>query len=260
VGPAKSKDRRLKSSRGFSKASEQAKNVSQPDNETFFHVPHLVTDSSEVGHQKIRVLVADDQMLIRAGICQLIRTIPNVIVVGEASDGQEALRLIGLHLPDIVLMDIAMPGMNGLEALVLARQQFPSVQIIILSEHANDEFIARALRGGAVGFVVKDDSAEELYAAIQAVAIGDSHLSNKKPLHGLARTQSIEGPAIHLTPRQRQILQHVAQGDSTKEIARLLGISVNTVKTHRLKLMEKVGVHEISGLVRYAAKLGLIHN
>ncbi|MDQ2937791.1 MAG: response regulator transcription factor [Acidobacteriota bacterium] len=210
----------------------------------------------------LRVLIADDQLLVRAGICQLLKTLPDVAVVGEASDGQEALRLIETEQPDIVLMDMTMPLMNGLEATVLAKKRFPSVKVIILSEHSSEEFVFRALRSGAEGFVLKNDSVGELYTALESVARGGEHLSprvTKRVIVGYLDGQEGGDELIkELTPRQREVLQLIAEGHSTKEIARTLGVSVNTVKTHRLKLMEKLGVHEITGVVRYAVRVGVI--
>lgn len=222
--------------------------------------PELVSGQAAIGRKPLRVLIADDHVIVRAGICELLKMLPDVVVVAQAGDGRETLRLIATHDPDIVLMDIAMPGMNGLDATVLAKQQFPRVKVIILSEHSGEEIVFRALRCGAEGLVLKDDSVEELYMAIKAVAQGGEHLSPKvtrKVVLGYLKGQtSVEKP--RLTPRQRELLQLIAEGKSTKEIATLLKISINTVKTHRLKLMEKLGAHEISGVVRYAAKLGLI--
>jgi DNA-binding NarL/FixJ family response regulator len=229
-----------------------------------FPAPHLVADSPEISQRRLRVLVVDDQLLVRAGICELVRVLPEVVIVGEANDGREALRLIALHEPDIVLMDIAMPGMNGLEALVLTKKQYPRVRVIILSEYSSEEFVFRALRAGAEGFLLKGDSVGELYTAIKSVAGGGEHLSpqvTSRVVFGYLENQArAEGPTKRLTPRQREVLQYIAEGKSTKEIASALAVSVNTVKTHRLKLMEKLGVHEITGVVRYAAKLGLIRN
>jgi DNA-binding NarL/FixJ family response regulator len=210
----------------------------------------------------LRILIADDQLLVRAGICELVKALPDVAIVGEASDGRGALRLMEMHEPDIVLMDIGMPGMNGLEALVLAKKQFPRVKIIILSEHSNEDFVLRALRSGAEGFVLKDDPVSELYTAIKSVAGGGEHLSRQvagKVVFGYLERQTIadEQPK-RLTPRQHDVLQLIAEGKSTKEIATRLHISVNTVKTHRLKLMEKLGAHEVTGVIRYAVKTGLI--
>jgi DNA-binding NarL/FixJ family response regulator len=226
--------------------------------------PRLVAGAPDVSRRPLRVLIVDDQLLVRAGICELVKALPNVAVVGEANDGREALRFIERHDPDLVLMDIAMPGMNGLEALVLAKKQFPRVKIIILSEHSNEESVFRALRAGAEGFVLKDDRVVELYTAIKSVAGGGEHLSpqvTRTVVLGYLESQaSAEEPAKPLTSRQREVLQQIAEGKSTKEIATRLDVSVNTVKTHRLKLMEKLGVHEITGVVRYAAKFGLIKN
>ena len=210
----------------------------------------------------LRVVIADDQVLMRAGICELLKVLPEVAVVGEASDGHEALRLIKSHQPDIVLMDTGMPGMNGLEAAALTKKQFPQVKVIILSEHSSEEFVFRALRSGADGFILKDDSVSELYTAIKSVARGGEHLSpqvTKKVVMGYLEGQEGGDDLIKaLTARQREVLQLIAEGHSTKEIAKMLNVSVNTVKTHRLKLMEKLGVHEITGVVRYAVRLGLI--
>lgn len=213
----------------------------------------------------LTVLIADDQSLVRAGICELLKALPDLAVVAEAKDGSEALRLIEAHQPDLVLMDLAMPGMNGLEATVLAKKQFPRTKIIVLSDHSSEEFVFRALRSGADGFVLKDDPPGELYTAIKSVASGGEHLSpqvTKKVILGYLQGQmgGSNGVLKSLTPRQRDVLQLVAQGKSTKEIANSLKVSVNTVKTHRQKLMDKLGVHEITGVVRYAVKLGLVED
>jgi len=226
-----------------------------------FPKPELVSDQARNGLKPLRVLIADDQLLVRAGICELVKLLPDVKVVGLAADGREALHLIEAHDPDIILMDTSMPEMNGLEATVLAKKQFPRVKIIILSDHSSEDFVFRALRCGAEGLVLKHDSVEELYSAISSVAQGDEHLSpkvTKKVVLGYLEGQSKGDPPVKLSPRQREILQLIAEGKATKEIANLLRISVNTVKTHRLKLMEKLDAHEITGLVRYAAKLGLL--
>ena len=226
-----------------------------------FPKPELVSDQKRISRKPIRVLIADDQLLVRAGICELVKQLPGVKVVGLAADGREALHLIEEHDPDIILMDTSMPEMNGLEATVLAKKQFPSVKIIILSDHSSEDFVFRALRCGAEGLVLKHDSVEELYSAISSVAQGDEHLSpkvTKKVVLGYLEGQSKGDPPVKLSPRQREILQLIAEGKATKEIANLLRISINTVKTHRLKLMEKLDAHEITGLVRYAAKLGLL--
>jgi DNA-binding NarL/FixJ family response regulator len=212
----------------------------------------------------LRVLIADDQLLVRAGICELLKFLPDLVVVGQASNGSEALRLIETQQPDLVLMDLAMPGMNGLEATVLAKRQFPRIKVIVLSDHASEEFVFRALRSGADGFILKDDPVRELYTAIESVANGGEHLSpqiTRKVILGYLQGQMGGKDLLKsLAPRQREVLQLIAEGKSTKEIASLLRVSVNTAKTHRQKLMEKLGVHEITGVVRYAVKLGLIES
>ncbi|HSS18737.1 MAG TPA: response regulator transcription factor [Pyrinomonadaceae bacterium] len=225
--------------------------------------PELVKNSSQPSSRPTRILIADDQALVRAGICELIKQLPGVEVAAQANDGREALRLIESHNPDIVLLDAVMPGMNGLEATVLTKKEFPEVKVIILSDQASEQIVFRALRLGAEGFVLKDDSVAELQAAIKIVAAGARYISpnvQKKNLVAVRQTPPGEPEQIRLTGRQRVVLKLIAEGKSTKEIAGLLHISINTVKTHRLKLMERLGVHEITGVVRYAAKLGLINN
>ena len=223
----------------------------------------LANRPTAIKRRPLRLLVADDQMLVRAGLCELVKLLPDVKVVAQAGDGSEVLRLIKAHDPDIILMDVAMSEMNGLEATVLAKKQFPGVKVIMLSEQSNEELVFRCLRAGAEGLVLKNDPVEELYQAIKAVAQGNEHLSpqvTRKVVLGYLNRQPSEEKLVKLSPRQRQILQLIAEGKATKEIATLLKISINTVKTHRLKLMEKLEAHEITGLVRYAAKLGLLRS
>ena len=242
------------------RASNRSENMEKANKENF-PTPKPAAGPAARGSRRLRVLIADDHVLVRAGICELVKLLPNVEIVAQAGDGREALRLIKRHNPDIVLMDIAMPEMNGLEATVLAKKQFPSVRVILLSERSSEEFVLRALRSGAEGFVLKDDPVDELYSAIKAVAQGGEHLSSqvtRRVVQGYLGRQPGAEASVKLTTRQREVLQLIADGKATKEIASLLKISINTVKTHRLKLMEKLGAHEITGVVRYAAKLGLL--
>jgi DNA-binding NarL/FixJ family response regulator len=222
----------------------------------------LVTGSeAQVSEAPLRILIADDQSLVRAGICELMKLVPNVEVVVQANDGSDALRLAGSLRPDLILMDLAMPGMNGLEATSLAKQAFPNVKIIVLSDQASEQVLFRALRLGAEGFLLKDDSVEELRAAIRAVSEGARYISpnvRKKNLITQLNASKDEHNQVKLTGRQRVVLKLIAEGKSTKEIANLLNISVNTAKTHRLKLMERLGVHEVAGVVRQAVKMGLV--
>ena len=210
----------------------------------------------------IRVLLADDHGLVRAGIRSLLEKTPGVEVVGEASNGREALELIRTQLPKLVLMDIAMRELGGLEALPRITKDFPSVKVIILSAHANEEYVIRALRSGAAGYMLKDAATAELELAINSVAQGKTYLSpsiSRTVIDSyLERVGGESGPLEHLTPRQREILQLIAEGKNTKEIAYLLGISVKTVETHRLQLMARLDIHDVPGLVRYAIRSGLV--
>jgi DNA-binding NarL/FixJ family response regulator len=221
----------------------------------------LGAGAAEISRKPLRLLIADDQSLVRAGVCELVKLLPEVVVIAQAGDGSEALRLVDTHHPDIIVMDVEMRGMNGLEATVLGKKKYPHVKIILLSEHSGEEFVIRALQSGAEGFVLKDDPVEELHTAIHSVAGGARHLTStltgKVALDYLER-RSDSKESIKITPRQREVLQLIAEGKSTKEIANLLHLSTNTIKTHRVKLMEKLGVHEVTGVVRYAAKLGLV--
>jgi DNA-binding NarL/FixJ family response regulator len=209
-----------------------------------------------------RVLLADDHGLVRAGIRALIEKIPNVQVVGEASTGRAALELVKSKLPNLVLMDIGMAELGGLEALPRITKDFPGVKVIILSAHANEEYVIRALRTGAAGYMLKDAATAELELAITSVSEDKTYLSPS-----ISRTvindylQRVGGPISpleQLTPRQREILQLVAEGKSTKEIAFDLDIGIKTVESHRLQLMDRLNIHDVPGLVRYAVRSGLV--
>jgi len=209
-----------------------------------------------------RVLLADDHTLVRAGIRALLEKIPSVEVVGEAGSGREALKLVRSKLPNVVLMDIAMAELGGLEALPGITKDFPDVKVIILSAHANEEYVIRALREGVSGYMLKDSATTELELAINSVIQGKTYLSPS-----ISRTviddylQRVGGPVSpleQLTARQREILQLLAEGKTTKEVAYDLGISVKTVESHRLQLMERLNIHDVPGLVRYAVRSGLV--
>jgi DNA-binding NarL/FixJ family response regulator len=211
---------------------------------------------------KIRILLADDHTLVRAGIRSLLEKMPAVEVVAEAADGRTALELIRKHSPSLVLMDIAMRELNGLQATERIARQFPTVRVIILSMHANEEYVLQALRSGAAGYLLKDAATVELELAIKAVMRGETYLSpaiSKSVIEQyLARLKGGETPAANLTLRQREILQLIAEGTNTKEIASMLGISVKTVETHRSQVMNRLGIHDVAGLVRYAIRTGLV--
>jgi DNA-binding NarL/FixJ family response regulator len=210
----------------------------------------------------ICVLLADDHVLVRAGFRSLLETLPGIRVVAEANDGREALQLIVEHQPHVVLMDIAMPGLNGLEALGRVSEECPHVRVVILSMHANEEYVLRALRAGAAGYMLKDASPAELEMAIQSAAAGEIYLSPGVSGHVAEYVQRTEKPAScafdRLTPRQREVLQLIAEGHTTQSIAHLLGLSVKTIETHRMNLMKALDIHDIAGLVRYAIQKGVI--
>jgi DNA-binding NarL/FixJ family response regulator len=209
-----------------------------------------------------RILLADDHTLLRAGIRSLLEKMPGVEVVGEAADGREALNLVKELLPSIVLMDIAMAGLNGLEATARIAKEFPHTRVIILSMHANEEYVLQTLRAGAAGYLLKDAATAELELAIQAVARGDTYLSpaiSKRVIEDyLGRTTGEKSPMELLTPRQREILQLIAEGKTTKEMAFVLNVSVKTVETHRTQLMDRLNIHDVPGLVRHAMRMGLV--
>ena len=209
-----------------------------------------------------RILLVDDHQLVRAGIRALLEKMPSVEVVGEADDGRRAFELIRRYRPDIVLMDIAMPNLNGLEAVDRIKKESPETKVIILSMHANEEYVVRALRSDVSGYLIKDAAVDELEQAICTVTHGETYLSqriSKRVIRDyLANTDRLRGPLEQLTSRQREVLQLIVEGKNTKEIANLLQVSVKTVEAHRLQLMQRLDIHDIPGLVRYAIRSGLV--
>jgi DNA-binding NarL/FixJ family response regulator len=211
----------------------------------------------------IRVLLADDHTLVRAGIRALLEKVPGLEVAGEAGDGREVLDLIKMHQPDVVLMDITMPNLNGLQALARITRDFPKVRVIILSMHHNDEYVWQALKAGASGYLLKKSATAELETALQRVVRGEVYLSReistgftrKFPLEQIARSHS---PLEQLTSRQREILQMLAEGQTTKAIASVLSVSDKTVEYHRARLMASLNIFDVPGLVRFAMRTGLI--
>lgn len=210
----------------------------------------------------VRVLLADDHTLVRAGLRKLLETVPDLEVVGEASDGLALIALVAQWQPDLVLMDIAMPGLNGLDATARVMKEWPETRVLILSMHQNEEYVRQALRHGAAGYLLKDAAPMELDLALKAVLRGDTYLSpavSKGVLSDyIGRLRGDPETGELLTPRQREVLQLIAEGQSTKEIARRLELSVKTVDTHRSQLMQQLNIHEVAGLVRYAIRAGLV--
>jgi DNA-binding NarL/FixJ family response regulator len=209
-----------------------------------------------------RVILVDDHTLVRAGIRSLMDGMEGFNVVAEASDGREALAAIVLHKPDIVLMDIAMKNLNGLETTVQIKRDFPDTRVIILSMHATGDYVQQAIRAGASGYLLKDAATAELGIAVQAVMRGEVYLSpavSKQVVESyMLRPGGEKSSVEQLTPRQREVLKMIAEGHSTKEIAYRMGVSVKTVETHRTQLMERLDIRDVAGLVRYAIRVGLI--
>ncbi len=210
----------------------------------------------------VRVLLADDHALVRAGISALLNGLEGVTVVAEAGNGGEVMDLARIHRPDVVLLDISMPGLNGLDASAQLKQELPEVRVVILSMHANEEYVLRALSSGAVGYLLKDSAIAELELALKAVMQGETYLSppiSKQVVEGYVQRVGDRRPgADNLTARQSQVLQLIAEGHSTKEIAFRLELSVKTVETHRAQLMERLQIRDIAGLVKYAIRNGLV--
>ena len=208
-----------------------------------------------------RVLIADDHQLVRAGIAALLGDIPGVEVVGEASGGEQAVALASALRPDVLFLDVAMPGMSGLDALAVINEAQPAVRVVILSMHDSEEHVLRALKLGAVGFMLKDAAPEELAQAIKAVNEGNTWLSaavSKTVIASyLERSGNDDGPGL-LTARQNQVLKMIAEGRSTKDVGFLLNLSVKTIETYRSQIMDKLDIHDLPGLVRYAIRQGII--
>lgn len=207
----------------------------------------------------IRVLLVDDHALVRAGVRALLEKMEPVEVIAEAGDGQSGLELIEKLRPDVVLLDLTMPGLSGFEVLKITSEKFPKVRMIVLSVHDEEEYAFQALRAGAVGYLPKGAASAELRLAIEHVMSGKKYLSptvEQRAAFELGKHGS--APLAELTPRQREVLTLVAEGLSTKDIARALNISGKTVETHRAQLMERLNIHDIASLVRYAIRMRLI--
>jgi DNA-binding NarL/FixJ family response regulator len=217
----------------------------------------------------VRILIVDDHTLMRSGIRALLEKSEDLRVVGEAGDGHEALRLMKELDPLVVLMDISIPGLNGLEVAAKARRECPGTKIVFLSMHSSEEYILKALKVGAAGYVLKDATTSELELAVRCATKGETFLSPAistkvvgnylSRLSGGERAQG-SSPYDLLTPRQREILQLIAEGCTTKDIAKKLALSTNTVEVHRANLMDRLNIHDIAGLVRYAISAGIVQS
>ena len=213
--------------------------------------------------ERFRILLADDHPIVRAGVRAELEKLPEVQVIGEASDGREALELALLNRPDVVFMDISMKGLNGLEATARITKELPQTRVVILSMHQNEEYFWQALKSGAAGYLLKKAALAELATALHRVLGGEIYLTReisnrlvkKLPLQQIVHQRS---PLEQLSERQREILQLIAEGQTTKSIALILKVSPKTIEYHRARLMERLRIFDVPGLVRYALRSGLI--
>lgn len=208
------------------------------------------------------VVLADDHTLVRAGIRSLIETSVNMHVVAETGDGAAVIDLVARHAPDLLLLDLAMPGMHGLEVIRACTQTHPDTRVLVLSMHAEAEYVRESIAAGAAGFLVKDAAPEELPLAVRAILDGNSFVSPRvsATLFGVTRRRGADsaGDATPrravLTPRQREVLRYLGSGMSTREVAEAMHISVKTVETHRARIMETLDLHSANALVHYAVR------
>ncbi len=209
-----------------------------------------------------RILLADDHALVRAGIRSILHENEGLKVVAEASDGRQAIAQVKTERPDVAIIDVTMPELNGLEATEQIKREFPNVWVLMLSAYDELDFVVQALKVGASGYLLKDAASEELALAIKVAQRGQLYLTPaiSKPI--IERYIQSSRPTIasltSLTPRLREILKHIAEGKRTKEIAFELGVSIKTVEAHRAILMDRLDIHDVAGLVRYALRVGLI--
>jgi DNA-binding NarL/FixJ family response regulator len=213
--------------------------------------------------KKVRILLADDHTIFRAGIRALLENEPDIVVVGEAEDGRTAVKLVCQDKPDVVLMDIAMPLLNGLEATRQVKNDYPQTKVLILTMHDNEEYIRQALVNGAMGYILKDASAHELLDAIHAVHRGEAVLSpaiTRLVIENYLRWGDLQkdNTSDGLSPREREVLQLIAEGYSNKEISEILCISIKTVQAHRMNLMSKLNFHDRADLIKYAIQRKII--
>jgi DNA-binding NarL/FixJ family response regulator len=239
--------------------------VKEPAGLSQYHKGHscVCAKGQDPQQLSIRVVLVDDHPIVRAGIRETLKEIPGVQVVGEASDGREAIDLVKSQHPDVVFMDISMPSLNGLEASERILRAFPQVRVIILSRHTSEDYYLRSVRMGASGYLLKQAAGTELKVALQRAIGGEFylsremsiHLRDKLPLQQIARARS---PVEQLTERQRDILQLIAEGQTTKAIALILKVSPKTVEYHRMQLMTRLNIFDIPELIRFAVQEGLV--
>jgi two-component system response regulator NreC len=206
----------------------------------------------------LRLILADDHNIVRQGLRALLER-EGIEIAGEAADGRAAVTLVDVYDPDIAVLDLSMEGLNGVDAAREILHRHPKIGVILLTVHSEDYQVVTALRAGIRGYVIKTQAADELVRAIREVAAGGMYLSPDASRNIVsAYLSGVELPVDPLTPRERQVLQLVAEGKTTKEVATLLGLSSKTAESYRARIMEKLGIHQTAGLVRYAIRHGLI--
>jgi DNA-binding NarL/FixJ family response regulator len=211
---------------------------------------------------QITIVVADDHKLFRAGLRSMLQSWPEIQIVGEAKDGHQAIRLVQELKPKVLLLDISMPGLNGIETLRKLKEIGTITRIIVLSMHSDRHYVTESIKAGARGYLLKDSTLEELVTGIGAVVRGEVHLSSR--IAGVlvsdyvSLSSAVDGPAEILTSREREVLQQIAEGRSTKDVASLLNVSVKTIETHRKRIMDKLDVHSVAELTRYAIREKII--
>ncbi len=220
--------------------------------------------------KKTRIMIADDHSVVRSGLRSLLQSSPDFSVIAEASDGEEAVVLAERHKPDVVVMDISMPKLNGIEATAVMKQNNPDVKIIILTVHEDEEYVYQMLKAGASGYVLKSAGKKEIFAAIESALGGERFFSpsvsrliiegfinRDKEQQNLPQEQQ-NHPKQQLTKREIEVLQYIAQGYTNRKIAETLFLSIRTINTHRTNLMQKLDIHDTARLVRYAIETGLV--
>ena len=211
----------------------------------------------------LRMMIVEDHALVRAGMRALLQKIGGIDVVADVGNGWEAVKAVQTDAPDLVLMDIAMPGLNGLDATARIVRESPNTRVILLSMYANEEYLRQALQVGASGYLLKGADLAELELAIRTVGRGETYLTPAVAKYAVEAYRNKSGepssPLARLSGRQREILQLIAEGCTTKDIAQRLNLSVKTVETHRAQLMERLEIHDVPGLVRLAIRVGLVH-
>ncbi|AJE02936.1 LuxR family transcriptional regulator [Geobacter pickeringii] len=210
----------------------------------------------------MRIMIVDDHQIVRHGMRHLLESQSDMEVVAEADSGQSALRRAREHQPDVILMDISMPDMNGIEVTRRIIASLPDVRVLVLSMHSNRRFVTEALAAGATGYLLKDCAFDELIGAIRCVAAGETYLSPKIAGHvvrGFLDQRTVAAAATHptLSVREREVLQLIAEGKNVKEVAFLLEISTKTVETHRMQIMKKLDIRNVAQLTKYAIREGL---